>query len=67
MNRLALRSPGTKGDWSCAACATEDIRYSTYSRLPISVRDAVEEIIDVRHEPRVGTCKAPRKYLKKVS
>jgi len=45
-----------------ATCVPADIHFPTDIWLLNTTREALEEIIDVLHQPHVGTCKKPRTY-----
>jgi IS5 family transposase len=45
-----------------ATCAPADIHYPTDIWLLNTVREALEEIIDVLHQPHIGIAKKPRTY-----
>lgn len=49
-----------------ATCAPVDIHYPTDLWLLNEAREATEEIIDIMHEPEVGTVKKPRTYREKA-
>ena len=49
-----------------ATCAPADIHYPTDLWLLNTVREKLEEIIDVLHKPHVGSTKKPRSYRNKA-
>lgn len=49
-----------------ATCVPVDIRYPTDTRLLSDAREALEEVIDVLHEPHVGKYKKPRTYRQRA-
>jgi IS5 family transposase len=61
------KAPENKGNLILdATCIPVDIQYPTDSRLLNDAREALEEIIDVLHEPHVGRYKKPRTYRQRA-
>ncbi len=59
--------PANKGELILdATCVPVDIAYPTDTRLLNDAREALEEIIDVLHEPHIGICKKPRTYRQRA-